>query len=284
MRTLASQRDIINYARYPIDLLEDPKRRAVVTQVREDLAKDGCAVIRNFFSDEGLRILTDEAVARKSEAYYSPLKNNNVYLNNGDKSLPMDHPLNILMPRTNGFVTADLFGEETTARQLYYWEPLKTFLADCLGKDELHIYEDPISNMIVNVGKPGQEFNWHFDTNEFTITMLLRPASSGGVFEYVPNLRTAEDECYDDVSRVLNGDRERVRQLELNAGDLQFFLGRFALHQVTKNTGKTDRLVLIMSFADAPGMIGSKERVRNLYGKTTEEHNKRQAFTDGLAD
>lgn len=138
--------------------------------------------------------------------------------------------------------------------------------------------------MIVNVGQPGQEFNWHFDTNEFTITMLLRPAISGGIFEYIPGLRGADDECYDDVGRVLDGDRSRVRQLELSAGDLQFFLGRFSLHQVTENTGDSDRLVLIMSFADAPGMMGSKERIKNLYGKVTAEHEKREVFADGLAD
>ena len=50
---------------------------------------------------------------------------------------------------------------------------LKRFLEECLQKDELFIYDDPISNMIINVIKPGQFFNWHFDTNEFTITMLL---------------------------------------------------------------------------------------------------------------
>ncbi len=276
--------EIINHQRYPIDLADDPRRQTAVEQVRAELATDGCAVIRDFFSEAGLAVLVDEAEARKPQAYYSPSKYNNVYLNDGSPDLPPDHPLNVRMPRNNGFVTSDLFGEETSARQLYYWEPLKRFLGDCLGKDELYIYEDPVSNMIVNVGKPGQEFNWHFDTNEFTITMLLQPASSGGIFEYIPGLRSADDECYADVGRVLGGDRTRVRQLELNAGDLQFFLGRFSLHRVTQNTGDGDRLVLIMSFTDAPGMIGSKERVMNLYGKMTEEHERRQEFTDGLAD
>ena len=284
MQTPLNCRDIINHERYPIDLVGDPRRQSAVDHVRTELAADGCAVIRNFFSDAGLAALIGEAEARKPQAYYSPSKNNNVYLNSGNPDLPPEHPLNILMPRTNGFITADLFGEETASRRLYYWAPLKRFLADCLGKDELHIYDDPVSNMIVNVGKPGQQFNWHFDTNEFTITMLLRPASSGGVFEYIPGLRTAVDECYDDVGRVLDGDRSRVRQLELNAGDLQFFLGRFSLHQVTENMGESDRLVLIMSFADAPGMIGSKERVMNLYGKVTDAHDRRQVFADGLVD
>tara|TARA_B110000014_G_C19497453_1_gene268866 strand:+ start:255 stop:362 length:108 start_codon:yes stop_codon:yes gene_type:complete len=34
-----------------------------------------------------------------------------------------------------------------------------TFIQDCLGKDRLYIYDDPISNMIVNVFTPGSQFN-----------------------------------------------------------------------------------------------------------------------------
>jgi len=41
------------------------------------------------------------------------------------------------------------------------------------------------------------------------------------------------------------------------------------LHQVTKNTGRTDRLLIIMPFYQKPGMIGSVERTRELYGKVT---------------
>ena len=126
--------------------------------------------------------------------------------------------------------------------------------------------------MIVNVGRPETCFNWHFDTNEFTITMLLNAAESGGHFEYVPNLRTAEGECYADVSKVLEGDSSRVIRLDLEPGDLQLFLGRFSLHRVTKNSGSTDRLLLIMSYAERPGMIGSLHRTRELYGKVTPAH------------
>jgi hypothetical protein len=31
--------------------------------------------------------------------------------------------------------------------------------------------------------------------------MLLNPASSGGHFEYVPALRSQDDECYDEVKK-----------------------------------------------------------------------------------
>jgi hypothetical protein len=276
--------EIINHALYPIDESGDPSRQAIIEQVKSELADDGCAVIRNFFSIAGLETLLTEANERKAQTYYSQRKLCNVYLNDGDPDLPADHPLNIFIPRTNGFITADLFGEETAAHRLYYWAPLKQFLAECLGKQELFIYEDPVSNMIVNVGQPGQQFNWHFDTNEFTITMLLQAAQSGGIFEYVPDLRSAQDECYAEVKGVLDGDRNRVRQLELNAGDLQFFLGRFSLHQVTANTGNDDRLLLIMSFSEKPGMIGSLARVQDLYGKVTAAHAKNKVRADNLVD
>jgi len=106
--------------------------------------------------------------------------------------------------------------------------------------------------------------------------MLLKPASSGGYFEYVPALRSQNDECYDAVKKVLDGDRSRVKRLQLNAGDLQFFLGRFSLHQVTENTGSDDRLLLIMSFTEKPGVIGNAVRVKDLYGKVTEAHRQSQ--------
>ena len=277
-------KDIINHALYPIDESNAPARRGIIERIKHELADDGCAVIRDFFSSAGLASLLEEANQRKPDAYYSQSKECNVYLNDGDAALGADHPRNVLLPRTNGFITADLFEPETACHRLYHWEPLKQFLAECLGKDQLYLYQDPVSNMIVNLGRPGQQFNWHFDTNEFTITMLLQPASSGAHFEYVPDLRNAQDECYEDVRKVLEGDRDRVKRLELNAGDLQFFLGRFALHQVTENTGDNDRLLLIMSFSEQPGMIGSIVRVKNLYGKVTEAHRAAQVRADGLVD
>lgn len=278
-------REAVNLLEYPIEDLASPGRDRVIQQIKKQLAKDGCAVIPNFLSEAGLQALLGEAEARQAQAYYSPSKNCNVYLGDGDDSFAGDHPRNIFIPRSNGFVTADLFEQDSLSRQLYNWPALRQFLAECLGKKALYIYDDPISNMIVNITKPGELFNWHFDTNEFTITMLLKPAESGGCFEYAPDLRNAENECYDEVKKVLTGDHSRVRQLPLNAGDLQLFLGRFALHRVTENTGNSNRLLLIMSFTEQPGVIGNPVRVKNLYGKLSEVHSKKQSVrADKLID
>ena len=278
---------VVDLHKYPIDDIESQQRQEVVEAVQADLKATGCAVVRQFFSTAGLHALQHEAAERVSDAYYSKNKACNVYLGDGNAERPADHPQNVFLERTNGFVPATSFGSETLAKRLYDWPPLKQFIADCLGKDELYVYEDPVSNMIVNVCRPGQQFNWHFDTNEFTITMLLNAADSGGLFEYVPNLRRPGDECYDEVKQVLNGDRSRVMQLDLNEGDLQLFLGRFSLHRVSRNTGKRDRLLLIMSFAEKPGMVGNKVRVKDLYGQTTAVHDEprqRRVRADELLD
>jgi hypothetical protein len=280
-------RTLLSYRRYPIDGLGHPARQAAVERCRRSLAADGCAVVKSFLSSKGLRRLLQEALERKPKAYYSTSKATNVYFSDDDPALPTGHPRRVFLERTNGFISSDNFAEETASRRLYRWPALTRFIADCLGRERLFIYDDPISNMIVNVGKPGTCFNWHFDTNEFTITMLLNAADSGGYFEYVPNLRSAGDERYSDVTKVLEGDRSRVVRLELRPGDLQIFLGRFSLHRVTENTGHADRLLLIMSYAEKPGMIGSLYRTRELYGKVTQAHlraERRRVRNDALMD
>ncbi len=277
---------ILNLEKYPIDHPDCNDYLEIIESVRASLRKDGCAVLPALLTKKGLSILVSESEEKQSKAYYSDSKLCNVYLGKENPNESHDHPQNIFMERSNGFITADLFDKDTQAYKLYHWKPLRDFLAACLGKDKLYIYADPISNMIVNLCKPGQTFNWHFDTNEFTITFLLKEAVLGGFFEYVPNLRTKDDECFNEVRQVLKGDKTRIKRLKLNAGDLQFFLGRYSLHRVTHNKGETDRLLLIQSFTEKPNVIGSPDRVKDLYGKIGNKSQKidSRVRSDSLLD
>ena len=85
----------------------------------------------------------------------------------------------------------------------------------------------------------------------------MQTANLGGIFEYVPNLREPDDEIFVEGRKVLKVDRSRVKKLNLRAGDLQLFLARYSLHQVSENLGQTDRLLLIPSFTEKSGVIGS---------------------------
>ena len=59
-------------------------------------------------------------------------------------------------------------------------------------------------------------------------------------------------------------------------GDLLLFLGRFSLQRVTRNTGSSNRLLLIQSFAEKAGMVGSMHRVGDLYGKASVVHSENE--------
>ncbi len=50
----------------------------------------------------------------------------------------------------------------------------------------------------------------------------------------MPLIRTADDENFDGIQRVLEGSRDGVHTLQLRAGDMQIFRGRYSLHRVTR--------------------------------------------------
>lgn len=256
----------------PTDSAEARQLKTVVRRFRRALDENGCAVARGFLSEAGLRALLTEAKARRKLAHFSQKTEANAYFSADDPSLPPQHPRRIFMPRGNGFITGDCYGARTKTRALCHWRHLARFVAECLRLRSLHIYADPVAAMIVNVGAPGTSFNWHFDTNEYTITLLLRAAEKGGVFQYAPGLRRPGDENYAAVGEILRGGKKGVKTLRLRPGDLQLFRGRYSLHRVTKNEGTTERLMLIMSFAEKPGMMGSVHRTRELYGRATPAH------------
>ena len=156
--------DLVDHKRYPIGDIKNPLRGDVINEVKESLERDGCALLEGFLSSRGLAAILDEAMERRSLAYFSDENLTNAYFSDPDPSLPESHPVNLLMERSNGFITSDHFEAESVCRRLYLWEPLGRFLAECLGKPKLHIYADPVSNMIVNVCTPGTQFNWHFSS------------------------------------------------------------------------------------------------------------------------
>ena len=105
------------------------------------------------------------------------------------------------------------------------------------------------------------------------------------MFEYAPNLRTAEDECFEAVGAVLDDRSDKVRALPLTPGDLQIFKGRYSLHRVTPVTGVRPRYVGIFSFVETEGMVGSVERTRQLDGRVLPIHHERAGHrSDSLTD
>lgn len=259
-----STEHVIDTDRYD---LADP---AVVARARDDLRATGCCVLPDFVRPELRETLRAEGAAVAPRAYYD-VETVNVYNTEPDPSLPADHPARVPMLRGNAFVARDLIPADAVISRLYTDRAFQRFVAACFGLGAVHELADPLSGLTLNVVTPGRSHPWHFDTNEFTVSMLTQEPDGGGVFEYCPNIRSAHEEHLDDVRAVLDG-RGTPRRLELRPGDLQLFLGRYSLHRVGTVEGATARHSAIFAYSERPGVIGAAARTRQLFGRVTPQH------------
>ncbi|MCP5081592.1 MAG: hypothetical protein GY948_07835 [Alphaproteobacteria bacterium] len=279
--------DLIDLERYPLDQPESSGYSTLLAECRRHLSTSGCMVVPGFVRADALDVLVAEADDVAGAAHRS-YNDTNVYFSADDESLPKTHPRRRFYRRSNAFVPADNFGAESPLRAIYEWPHFMPFIRDALEEpeDEFFRYGDPLADVIINVVDEGGGFPWHFDTNNFTVTLAIQNGEAGGEFEYCPALRSSSDENVPGVQAVLDGDRGPVRTLELKAGDLQIFRGRYALHRVSAVEGNRTRYVGIFSYADAPGMVARVERTRQLYGKVLPIHLEREKAVraDRLAD
>lgn len=264
--------EIVDITRYPLTEPGGVGWRAAVETARAELAQDGCTVLREFLRPELQEILRTEGERIAPHAHYE-VERVNAYNIPLDTELPEDHPGRIVLERGNAFVARDRIPTDAIIARLYTDPVFQRFVADCFELDALHEFADPLAGLCLNVVSPGMSHPWHFDTNEFTVSMLTRRPDAGGVFEYCPNIRTPRAENLADVRDVLTGTGERlVRRLELRPGDLQLFKGRFSLHRVSEVAGAGERHSAIFAYTDRPGMIGTVERTRQLFGRVLPDH------------
>ena len=282
LNDLGDGASLVALARYPLNEPTASPYRDLVAHCRNELASNGGASLPGFVTAPALAAITGEALPLATQAHYSNGRSN-VFFGSGDERFPPGDPRREEFDHTNAFVPADVFPKPSLIRQLYDWPNFAAFIADCLARP-IHKYADPLADVILNVVDPGQEFHWHFDSNELSITIMLQAADSGGHFEYVPDLRHAGDEAFADVAAVLAGDERRVVRLSPAPGALQIFRGRHSLHRVTRVQGTRARIVAIYSFADEPGMVGRLGHSRHLYGKALALHHEaeKRARRDGL--
>ncbi|CAM2761710.1 arpA protein [Skermania piniformis] len=264
--------DVVDTHRYPLDDPGSAAWRAVVDRARAELGQDGCSVLPDFIRPELRAELRAQGAAVAPAAHYR-VERVNAYNIPLDTVLPDDHPARLQMDRGNAFVARDQIPADALIHQLYTSAVFQQFVADCFQLPALYEYADPLAGLCLNVVSPGMSHPWHFDTNEFTVSMLTQRSESGGSFEYCPNIRTPATENFADIAAVLRGTGDRfVRQLELRPGDLQLFQGRFSLHRVTPVAGTTARHSAIFAYSDRPGVIGAVERTRQLFGRVLPAH------------
>ncbi len=262
---------------------DDQRRTDTIDAARAALAADGCAVIPAVLPPESVAALNDEVLARKATTHYSTRTMNPYFHTEPDRGYPDRHPVNTFIERSSGFIPGDSWEAGCLTDQLFRSPELIDLVAQCLELDELHCYADPLAGLTANILDPSQQFTWHFDTNDFAVTVLVAEADEGGLFQYVPAIRSPDDEGFDHIQAVLEGgdllpgdpeaERLGVTTLELRPGDLQIFRGRYSLHRVTRVAADSaPRHAAIFAYTREAGVIGRVERTRQLFGRVLPAH------------
>lgn len=274
--------EIIRTDVYPIRGRRSAAYRDLLRSCRAELAEDGNCILPRFLSAWAVAACQYES-RRIAGAAYRPKALQNVYYTHDDPSLSASDPRRRMFRRTSGFVPADKIRPGTCLRRLFEDEDLLRFMEACRAAGPLYRYADPLGDMVLNVLEENQTLPWHFDTPDFSVTVMVQTAEAGGRFEYASKVRSPQSENFAAVGEVLDGVSKRVRSVDLQPGDLQIFHGRFSLHRVTPVIGPRPRYTAVLGYVDEPDLVARPARVKQLFGRALPIHYARQV-TDGLLD
>ena len=252
--------------RYPIDRPGAPGYRALRERCRADLARSGACVLESFVKPACLAEVVAEIEPHLDHAYFKT-KTHSPYLIADDPAFGPNHPRNRKQTTDSATLAFDRIPRDSELYRLYTWPAFQDFLAQVLGYQKLYPYADNLTPVNVLVYNDGCGTAWHFDVATFVVTLLLQSPERGGAFEYAPFIRTAEDENYDAVARVLKHRSDQVRELRQPAGALVIFRGSRTLHRVTPAAGQRPRLAAVFSYSPQAGTVSDAHNRKTFYGR-----------------
>jgi hypothetical protein len=276
--------DIVDLDTYPINQPGSQKYKDIINYNKKLLDNNGCCVLKNFIKEESINRMKQEAERKLNKVYWTKDKHNPYFIKD-DETLPKDHPKRIFTVRESGYINSDDLEQNSDLNHLHDSDEMLKFVSDCLGVYPLYKWVDPLGKNPYSIMHSGHYFPWHFDGNEFTLSILVQKSEKGGIFEYSPDLRSKDNENFENVTKVLRGDRGAVKSLDLKPGDLQIFKGRFSMHRVTKIEGKSSRYIALPCYVKDPYRVNKPEHSIQVYGKAMPIHYKRNNIeADGLTD
>jgi len=266
----ASIADVVDTAAWPLDRPDTPEYAAAVARLRGDLARDQYCVLPGFISPAALAETVAEVQALVPQAYANRSHRNCYLQRKPDASLPAEHPRNIFFDASYRMIANDLFAADSPLQRLYHDPSVMRFVADIVEAPALFPSADRFQPVNVLCYAPGDNSAWHFDSsNAFTMTLMLQSAERGGEFEIAPDTRTDADPMYEDLAKVLKGDRARVKVVPRHPGALVIFRGCNSVHRVTTVEGGRPRLMAVFVYEDRPGVTGDPEVNETVYGPRT---------------
>lgn len=247
--------DIIDLAMYPLHDLQSGRGLQLVKTCKESLKKTALCLLPDFIRPPALKIMKDEISVLTPQAHYK-CEEHTPYFKKNFSDWPAGHP----EARRSTFqyaqiVTPDI-PAQTMISKLYQWNPLTQFVQQAVGADSLFRSACPTLSLTVKVAGEGDTDGWHYDGNDFVISLLLQSSECGGEFEYAPYIRTKDDENYEAVARLLNDPDTFGMRPVIKPGTFVLFNGELSLHRV-RAVGQTSkpRMIALFSYDYTPDQV-----------------------------
>ena len=264
---------IVDLDHYPIDQPDEPACQALITSCRRDIETQALCMLPDFIRPDVLEALQVESQALAPKACrLDNLRTPYGWMCNA--GFKPDHPRSQLFRNRSGLVLGGEFPSHSSIEGLYYWNPLTEFLRQVIGVDTLYNTACPHLSFNIGVEGEGDQFGWHFDTNDgCAVSLLLQQPDEGGHFEYTPFIRSDDDENYTEISRVFAGESELVRQPVMAPGTFTIFRGHRSLHRVTP-VGPTTRarLIVLFGYDQNPGMVYPESTVNDFRNPSSDPY------------
>lgn len=256
---------LLDLERYPLG--DSKARAAIVDSGRRQLAEESCVVLPDLLAPGVAAAMALEAVGTIPRAYRRD-RQYTAYSRPGGEDLPDEHPTRRFFWNRQHIVPTDILPRDGLILSLYRSDVLTQLVAEILDEPELHRVADPLMSCNVTMLSEGDEHGWHFDGNDFVVSLLLQAPEAGGAFEFAPCIRDEANENYPAVAAAMDGVPGTVRQKAVRPGTLMIFCGRRALHRVSPITGSTPRLIALFSYDRRPGMTWGPESRLRAVGRT----------------
>ncbi len=258
-------RELVDTDRYPLG--DEAARGMIVAQARRGLAAEGCAILPGFVRTEVAARMAQEVRALVPIAHRRDIELR-AYPGEPDATLPATDPRMRRHPFCMSVVAADEFPRDGLIMRLYGWDGLTELIAATLGESSLHRCADALLSCNATVMGDGDQHGWHFDSNDFVVTLLLQAPERGGRFVFAPGIRDDDRPNYAGVARAMDGDEDLLRVPAMAPGALVLFRGKRALHRVTPVEGSRQRIIAIFSYDRRPDMQFSDRTRLNAVGRT----------------
>lgn len=243
---------LLDLDRYPIADIDSERLQAIIADARQSLSAQGVAILPGFVKPDVCAAMAADGLALRNRGHLEDVWGT-PYLEVPNDAFPDSHPRRSLFQSLTWVIAYDLIPATAPVRRLYEWDPLMQFIAAVLDRQPLYRMTDPLGALNVTVMEEGHVQGWHYDNAQFVVSLALQASTEGGLFECAPFIRSATEENYADVARVLAGDAPDLLQImPMVPGTLMIFEGRYSIHRVSPVVGQTPRVVALFAYDTRP--------------------------------